>query len=130
KDYIQEQRSVDASHLDVYMHYRYVTRRCFGMITGGSATKQLYFIAPVLMSVCTLFGDDEQVKLIGHEDLGGASVRADAKFEFMLQRGKKVVCVVEEDDMEQGIAEVLIGCEVVAEMFGMDIVYAISTNFV
>ncbi len=52
--------------------------------------------------------------------------------EFMLKREKKAVCIVEakKDDVEQGMAQDLVGCEVAAEVGGLDIVYGIVTNYV
>ena len=51
---------------------------------------------------------------------------------FMLRREKKAVCIVEakKDDIEQGMAQDLVGCEVAAEVGGLDIVYGIVTNYV
>jgi hypothetical protein len=50
----------------------------------------------------------------------------------MLRRGNKAVCIVEakKDDVEQGMAQDLIGCEVAAEVGGLDIVYGIVTNYI
>ena len=50
----------------------------------------------------------------------------------MLKRGTKAVCIVEakKDDIEQGMAQDLVGCEVAAEVGGLDIVYGIVTNYI
>ena len=50
----------------------------------------------------------------------------------MLKRGTKAVCIVEakKDDIEQGMAQDLVGCEVAAEVGGVDVVYGIVTNYV
>jgi hypothetical protein len=57
-------------------------------------------------------------------------VKANGHFEFMIQYGDKTVCIVEakKDDMEQGLAQALVGCEVAAEVGGLDCVYGIVTN--
>ena len=51
------------------------------------------------------------------EDLVGENVKANGHFEMMLMRGSKRVCIVEgkKDDMDQGKALCLVGCEVAAE---------------
>jgi len=58
-------------------------------------------------------------------------VKAHGHFEFVLLRGNKRVYIVEakKDDMGQGIAQDLIGCEVAAEIGHLDTVYGIVTNY-
>jgi len=53
-------------------------------------------------------------------------------FEFVLRRGGKRVCIVEakKDDMSQGMAQNLLGCEVAAEIGHLESVYGIITNYV
>jgi hypothetical protein len=48
-----------------------------------------------------------------------------------LRRGDKRVCIVEakKDDMEQGLAQDLLGCEVASELGNLDVVYGIVTNY-
>jgi hypothetical protein len=49
-----------------------------------------------------------------------------------LRRGGKRVCIVEakKDDMSQGMAQNLLGCEVAAEIGHLESVYGIITNYV
>jgi hypothetical protein len=58
-------------------------------------------------------------------------VKANGRFEMMLMRGGEKVCIVEakKEDMEQGIAQCLLGCEVVADLDNSDVVYGIVTNY-
>jgi hypothetical protein len=37
---------------------------------------------------------------------------------------------LKKDDVEQGMAQNLVGCEVAAEVGGLDIVYGIVTNYI
>ena len=101
-----------------------------GDIVFGKEAKLLHFIAPVLICVCILFNGD--VDIVVEDELAGSFVRAHGFFEFMLRRGNKAICIVEakKDDFEQGIAQDLVGCEVAAEVGGLDIVYGIVTNYV
>ena len=50
--------------------------------------------------------------------LEGKDIKTRGHFEFVLKRGNKMVSIVEakKDDMEQGIAENLLGCEAVADV--------------
>jgi predicted type IV restriction endonuclease len=80
--------------------------------------------------VCSLFNGE--VKIVAEGDLKGKVVKANGRFDFMLRRGSKAVCVVEAKryDMGQGMAQDLVGCEVAAEVVGLNVVYGIVTNFV
>ena len=79
--------------------------------------------------MCCLFAGEVTVDV--EEDLDGEMVKAHGHFEFVLRRGNKRVCIVEakKEDMDQGIAQDLIGCEVAADIDGLDIVYGIVTNY-
>jgi len=84
----------------------------------------------VLICVCHLFDGDLIIEI--EEDLNGEYVKAHGHFEFVLRRGNRRVCIVEakKDDMEQGLAQDLVGCEVASELGGLDVVYGITTNYV
>ena len=79
-----------------------------------------------MICVCILLDGD--VDIVIEEDLVGNFVKAHGHFEFMLRRGNKAVCIVEakKDDIEQD----LVGCEVAAEVGGLDIVNGIVTNYI
>ena len=129
-NYVQERRSIDDVKLSFLAEYLSITTRCFGDITTGKEAKRLHFIAPVLICVCILFKGD--VDIVVEEDLVGTFVKAHGHFEFMLRRGNKAVCIVEakKDDVEQGMAQDLVGCEVAAEVGGLEIVDGIVTNYI
>ena len=129
-NYVQPRRNVDDAQLNFLSQYLSITTKCFGDITTGKEAKRLHFIAPVLICVCILFNGD--VDIVVEEDLVGNFVKAHGHFEFMLRRGNKAVCIVEakKDDVEQGMAQDLVGCEVAAEVGGLDIVYGIVTNYI
>jgi hypothetical protein len=59
-------------------------------------------------------------------------VKANGHFEFMIKYDDNTVCIVEakKDDMEQGLlAQALVGCDVAADVGGLDCVYGIVTNY-
>ena len=129
-NYIQPRRNIDDAQLSFLAQYLSITTKFFRDITTGGDAKRLHFIAPVLICVCILFDGD--VDIVVEEDLVGNFVKAHSHYEFMLRRGNKAVCIVQakKDDFEQGIFKVLVGCEVAAEVGGLDIVYGIVTNYV
>jgi hypothetical protein len=129
-NYVQPRRNIDDAHLSFLAQYLSIATKCFGDITTGKEAKRLHFIAPILICVCILLDGD--VDIVVEEDLVGNFVKAHGHFEFMLIRGNKAVCIVEakKDDVEQGMAQDLVGCEVAAEVGGLDIVYGIVTNYV
>ena len=83
-----------------------------------------------MICVCILLDGD--VEIVVEEDLVGSFVKAHGHFEFMLRRGNRAICIVEakKDDVEQGMAQDLVGCEIAAELGGLDIVYGIVTNYI
>jgi len=129
-NYVQPRRNIDDAQLSFLAQYLSITTKCFGDITTGKEAKRLHFIAPVLICVCILLDGD--VDIVVEEDLVGNFVKAHGHFEFMLRRGNKAICIVEakKDDVEQGMAQDLVGCEVAAEVAGLDIVYGIVTNYI
>jgi hypothetical protein len=83
-----------------------------------------------LIYVCFLFNGG--VKIVVKEDLVGNFVKAHGHFKFMLRCQNKAMCIVEAkiDNVEQGMAQDLVGCEVAAEIGGLNIVYGIVTNYI
>ncbi len=123
-------RDIDDAPLNFLAQYLSITTKCFGGITTGKEAKRLHFIAPILLCVCNLFNGD--VDIVVEHDLVGNFVKAHGHFEFMLRRGKKAVCLVlaKKDNIEEGVVQYFVGCEVAAEVGGLDIVYGIVTNYV
>ena len=128
--YIQEGRIMDNDRLIFLKDYLSIATKCFGSITTGKEAQRLHFIAPILACVCSLL--EGKVGILFEEDLAGNFVKAHGRFEFMITHAGKAVCIVEakKDDLEQGMAQDLVGCEVAAEVGGLDIVYGIVTNYI
>lgn len=104
----------------------------FGTISSGKETKRRHFIAPVLTAVALLLKDDtEKVEILVEEDVDGVNIRSNGHFEFVLQRGIRRVCIVEakKEEMEKGMAQCLLGCEAIADVENLSVVYAVVTNF-
>jgi hypothetical protein len=101
----------------------------FGGVFTGKEAKRLFFIAPVLTYVSYLFKGD--VRLLVEETVDGRQVQTNGYFEFVICRGDKRVGIVEakKDDMEQGMAQNLLGCEALSDVEQLPIVYGIVTNY-
>ena len=129
QSYIQDIKALPAEKFESLSQFLAMTSTSIGDIEIGNEVKRLYFISPILVVVCSLFGGDVQIKV--EQELTGKNVKANGRFEFMLQRGDKRVCIVEakKEDMEQGRAQCLIGCEVAADLDNLRTVYGIVTTF-
>ncbi|KAH9103938.1 hypothetical protein LEN26_015156 [Aphanomyces euteiches] len=99
-------------------------------ITFGTEAQRLHVIAPILICVCFLFGGDVVIEV--EKNLTGDYVMAYGHFEFVLRRGNKKVWIVEakRDNLLQGMAQNLVGCEVAAEINNLDVVYGIVSDYV
>jgi hypothetical protein len=129
KWYTQDVKVLPDEDFAVLREFLARTSTCIGDIETGNETKRLYFIFPILAVVCSKFAGQVQIKV--EERLTGKNVKANGRFEFMLQRGGKRVCIVEAKklDMEQGRAQCLVGCEVAADVDDLRTVYGIVTTF-
>jgi hypothetical protein len=103
--------------------------KAFGTIVTGKEAKRLHFLAPIFVCVCSLLGGD--VQILAEETIEGKRVHADGSFEFVIRCGNKRICIVEakKDNLRQGMAQNLIGCETLADVDGLNIVYGIFTNY-
>jgi hypothetical protein len=128
--YVQKPKGIPEIQLNILSQYLSFASKCFGPVTSGKESQRLHLIAPIIICVCFLFNGDVQIEV--EEDLYGDFLKAHGHFEFVLRRGDKRVCIVEakRDDMGQGMAQDLLGCEVAAEIDHLDSVYGIVTNYV
>jgi hypothetical protein len=128
--YVQSSKAIPEIQFNILSQYLSFASKCFGPVTSGKESQRLHLIAPIIICVCFLFNGDVQIEV--EEDLDGDFLKAHGHFEFVLRRGDKRVCIVEakKDDMGQGMAQDLLGCEVAAEIGHLDSVYGIVTNYV
>ncbi|ETW09230.1 hypothetical protein H310_01635, partial [Aphanomyces invadans] len=129
-EYVQPHKPIPESLLNFLAQYLSYATTSLKPITVGNEAQRLHVIAPILICVCFLFNGD--VVLEVEEILNGDYVLAHGRFDFVLRRGKKKVCIVEakKDDLLQGMAQDLVGCEVEAEINNLDVVHGIVTNYV
>ncbi|KAE9236636.1 hypothetical protein PF004_g8796 [Phytophthora fragariae] len=130
ESYIQKRKPIPADKLKFLCDYlAYASKAMNGYDEALKEATCCHFIAPVLIMLCGLFDD---VKLEVEESVDGSNVHANGVFEFVLTRGKTKICVMaaKKNDFEQGKAEALVGCEVVADREGVFVVYSIVTDFI
>jgi hypothetical protein len=128
--YDQPKRKMKDELLDDLVNYLACASKSFKCQYLWHDTLCLHYISSVLIYVCNHFDGDVQIAV--EEHLVGKAVKAHAHFEFVLRRGKKVVCIFQAKDnnFRQGVLQCMIGCEVAAEVDGLDVVYGIVTNHV
>ena len=128
--YVQPEKSIPEEDFQLLTQFLSRTSTCIeGSRIADKEAKLLYFISPILVVVCSLFKGDVQIKV--EQNLNGNNIKATCRCEFMLQKGGKRICIIEakKDDMSQGLAQCLIGCEVVSDVDKIDVVYGIVTTF-
>jgi hypothetical protein len=126
--YHQPKISLDDEKLVIVYKYMELASKCFGDITTGKEAKRLHFIAPILVLVCSHFDD---VEILVEHDVNGIHIKTKGHFEFVLKRGNKKVCIIEakKDNLEQGMAQNLLGCEAIADIEDLDCALGIVTNY-
>ena len=126
----KEDRLSDAEIDYLVGQYRWM-RKSLGVPSGGKEAKRFLFIAPIFICIVGHFADlGERVELLIEEDVNGRRVKVNGHFEFVIKRGDKRICIVEakKDDMEQGLAQDLLGLEVLADIDGLETVIGVVTN--
>lgn len=100
-----------------------------GVYLAGNEAKLLYFLAPIFTYVCNLFRDD--IHLLVKETVNGKRLQTKAYFDFLISHGNKRVGVIQavQDDMEQGLVQCVLGCEVLSDVERLPVVYGIVTNY-
>ncbi len=126
--YIQESTNIEETTFSNLFNYLRMVNSCFDDLRGKEA-KRMYYICPIIVAVCSCFNGE--VKILVEEDLTGKRVHGNGHFEMILQKGNKRICIVEakKDDMEQGLAQCLVGCEVVSDVEKLNVVYGIVTTY-
>lgn len=90
-----------------------------------------YHITQILVAICQLFRDDpEKVYVHVNERKEGVHIETQAKFDFVLHKGKKRVIVLQAMDynMEERLVDAVVSCEILADTENVPVVYAVVTN--
>ncbi|RQM24152.1 hypothetical protein B5M09_013533 [Aphanomyces astaci] len=126
--YIQPYKPLPDAQLASLAQYLSVALKCLEPITHENDAARVHVVAPILVCVCSLFNGDAMIQV--DEYVKGVHVKAHGELEFVLRRGDKTVCIttVTKDNMSAGMAHVLLGCEVQAELGHLDQVFGIVTD--
>ena len=130
KTSVQSTKEIPKESLKHLSDHLKLAKQCVGSYRTGKEAKRLVYITPILIVVCSLFYAADGVKLSFEEDPIGINVRATAHFEFVIQRGDKRIFIVEvkKYDMDKGLAQLLIGCEVASDVEKNHVVLGIVTT--
>jgi hypothetical protein len=128
-NYKQGCREIPANVLDLLFAQLLKIGVVFGSVSSGKEETRLQFISPVLYEVCALF--DGRAKISVQKELKGVNINTSGRFEYVLEVDGRRVCVVQakKSDMERGMAQALLGAEIVAELDDVSEVCAIVTNY-
>jgi hypothetical protein len=126
--YIQEKSNVPAPVMSAMHDYLGLLHRTCGTLAGANEQKRLLFIAPILVHVCGVLND---IEILCEEVIEGRHIEVNGRFEFVLKRGGKRVCILEakKDDMDQGLVQNLLGMEALADIENAHTVYGIVSNY-
>jgi len=123
-------KEVPAEDLESLHKYLCRVGSLLGPLQSGKEAKRLHFIAPILIYLGGLF--DKQMIILIEECVPGINIHTNGNFEFVIQVGGKKICIVEakKENIQQGMAQNLLGCEAVADAELSPCVLGIVTNFI
>lgn len=100
-----------------------------GMTWPGNEARHRCVITPLFAYVCHMFSG--QAHILVDEQIRGERVHTMGEFAFVLRRGGLRVGIVQApgNDMEQGLARALLGCEALADTAQFGVVFGIVTNY-
>jgi hypothetical protein len=127
--YEQPIRAIHPQAFTLLMDNLTAISRCIDPHMLGNEGARLHLVASILYCVGQLFNDELRIEFDGK--LSGGCVKAHGRFEFILRRNDRYVCVVQAKnyDFEQGMIQNIIGSEIASDVRGLDCVYGIVTNF-
>lgn len=76
-------------------------------------------------------GQGPTIRILADEDVDGVNIYTDGHFGFVMQKGDKRVCIVEakKEALEKDMAQGILGCEALADVENLSVVYTVVTNF-
>ncbi|GMF20025.1 unnamed protein product [Phytophthora lilii] len=90
---------------------------------------RLVLVRLYIEAVSFMLGD---VTILVEESVNGKHVHVRSRFDFVLKRGRKRICIVEakRDDIPQGIAQNVTGLEALSDVEGLEQTFGIVTNYI
>lgn len=118
---------IPQDRLNALHQYLSFATNSFGSITEGREIRRLHFIAPIVISVCSFFNGD--VKILTEEEIESNLLHAHCRFEFVLKRRDKRICIAEGDFLQER-TRCMIGCESLCDVEGLAVSYDIATDYI
>ena len=86
------------------------------------------FINAIMSHVCSMF---DGIQFLYEKQIYGSYLQTKGRFELVIQKGSSVICLFEakKEDMQQGMAQCLVGCEAVSDKDKCNIVYGIVSSY-
>jgi hypothetical protein len=112
---------------DLLANLRILTASSPLLSPSANEAQRLRYIDMIILSVCKELKD---VRLYYEQSLAGDLVEAHARYDIMLKRHDRAVCIIQakKDALEQGMVQDLVCCEVEAEVNNWTKVYGVVTN--
>ena len=87
------------------------------------------FINAIMSHVCSKF---DGIQFLYEKEICGSYLQTKGRFELVIQKGSSVICLLEakKEDMAQGMAQCLVGCEAVSDKDKCNIVYGIVSSYI
>ena len=86
------------------------------------------FINAIMSHVCSMF---DEIQFLYEKEIYGSYLQTKGRFELVIQKGSSVIFLFEakKEDMEQGMAQCLVGCEAVSDNDKCNVVYGIVSSY-
>jgi hypothetical protein len=131
KDYKEDVSPIPEDKFEHLVSWLSTIYKCFGGLywaPSDNETQRVHLIAPIIWTVVSVLNG---VTVDVETPICGKRVKVKGKFEFMMKRENKIICIVEakKDDIGQGLAQDLVGCQVVADLDDSHEVFGIVTTF-
>jgi len=130
RGYFEDSTHLSAETIQLLLDYILKIVTCFQSLSGGNDAKRMCFITPILIAVCSSFGGQATIQL--EEEYIGVNVKARSRCEMVIKKGShKRVCVVlaRKEDMDLGLAQCLLACEILSDVECLSEVCGIVTNY-
>lgn len=126
-EFTEMSKAIPDEKFELLKSYLKSAGKCIGTYKTGNELKKQAYIMPMLIIVCSLFNDEDEVTLGFAPTYSTTNLKFTSQFDFVLERKGKRVYFVVANDMDKGLAQLLLGCEGVSNVRSDD-VYGIVTT--
>lgn len=125
----QPETPVNEEHVQLLLKFLACVRTLYRNVTGGNEATRLSLLSPLL---CFVFSLDPDIELLCEQNISGTQICAHGRFELMFMRGGRIICIGEvktDDNIENGISQAVVGCQVAKELSSVTTMHGIVTNY-